>query len=191
MQLIPYIIMACWAAFIIFWIISAFNVKRNISRSPWQRLAWVRVSIALVVIGWIWGTSSWAKVTNHLWFLHFNIYGPVGLAGAVLCVVGIGIAIWARVYLGRNWSGSPSLKQDHELVTSGPYALVRHPIYTGIMIATLGSTLASPVWLIMFFVVTALFIWRVHVEEALMMHQFPTQYPEYKKRTWALIPWVW
>ena len=71
-----------------------------------------------------------------------------------------------------------------------PYALVRHPIYTGIILAALGSTLTSPVWLIMFFIVSSMFIWRKDVEENLMI-QIPNQYPEYKERTWALIPFVW
>jgi protein-S-isoprenylcysteine O-methyltransferase Ste14 len=195
MQLIPYIIIGCWAAFILVWFTFAFNVKRDIGRSPWRRLWWLRIIIVVTVISVISATSSFSKVMHNFWITQWLIqtplYGPLGIVAAVFCVVGIGIAIWARVYLGRNWSGIPSLKQGHELVTSGPYAYVRHPIYTGIILAILGSAITSPVWLITFFVVSAMFIWRVYVEEGLMIQQFPTQYPEYQKKTWALVPWVW
>ena len=191
MQIIPSIIIICWAVFILYWIVSSFGVKRDIGRTPWRRLWWVRVAIASVVVGWIWGTSSLGRLTHHIWVMNAPISGTLGIIGAVLCVLGVGLAIWARVHLGRNWSPAPALKQEHELVRSGPYALVRHPIYTGIILAALGSTLTSPVWLIMFFIVSSMFIWRVYVEENLMIQQFPNQYPEYKERTWALIPFVW
>jgi len=147
--------------------------------------------LVFVIVGWLWGASSFGRATSHLWISNASVVGPLAAVGAVLCVLGIGIAVWARVYLGRNWSPAPALKHGHELVTSGPYTLVRHPIYTGVILAVLGSTLASPQWLIIFFLITGMFIWRVHVEEALMLKQFPNQYPEYKKRTWALIPYIW
>jgi protein-S-isoprenylcysteine O-methyltransferase len=111
--------------------------------------------------------------------------------GSMLCVAGIALAIWARLHLGRNWSPAPALKEGHELVTSGPYRLVRHPIYTGILTALLGSSLVSIAALIALVVVGAMFIWRVGAEEKLMMQQFPNEYPQYKRNTRALIPYVW
>jgi protein-S-isoprenylcysteine O-methyltransferase Ste14 len=190
MTIIPWIIIGCWCIFIGYWAISSLSVKRDISRSPWQRFWWLRVIVAAVVIGWLWGTSRLGKAAQYSWFSHLHSDALAAL-GAIICMAGIALAIWARVHIGRNWSSSPALKEDHELITSGPYSLIRHPIYTGVILATFGSTLASPAWLIMFFVVSALFIWRVHVEEALMIKQFPDKYPAYMKRTWALVPYIW
>lgn len=118
-------------------------------------------------------------------------YG-VQILGVILCVLGLAFAIWARRDLGRNWSGTPSMKEDHELVTSGPYRFVRHPIYTGMILALFGSVLASGIiWLVIFIIFCINFLYQLPVEEKYMMQLFPNEYPEYKKRTKALIPFVW
>lgn len=191
MNIIPWILLISWAVFILYWAISAFSVKLDINQSAWQRWWWVRLMIIFTAIGWVWATSRIEKTLDYQLFFGAHATGVLAVCGAAFCILGIALAIWARVHLGRNWSPAPALKEEHELVTTGPYALVRHPIYTGIMVATLGSTIANPVWLIIFFIITAMFVWRVHVEENLMLKQFPNQYPEYQKRTWALIPYVW
>ena len=195
MQIITYIILACWAVFILFWSVSAFNVKRDIDRdrNPWRRLAWLRIVIFVVIIIFLLNRTSLAKLTYY-WgsFRSFHSNFTFALLGAILCVLGIALAVWARVHLGRNWSSHPNLKEDHELITSGPYQLVRHPIYTGISAAMLGTAFVFPAWRTLFFVAAFfIFIWRIKVEEDIMTKQVPNQYPEYKKRTWALVPWVW
>ncbi len=112
--------------------------------------------------------------------------------GIVLCAAGLGLAVWARVMLGRNWGEPMSLKEGHELVTAGPYCLVRHPIYTGILLAMLGSAVAvGSGWLLILVAVLPYLVYSARTEEGLMMEQFPTEYPKYKKRTKALIPFVW
>ncbi|HEX8994105.1 MAG TPA: isoprenylcysteine carboxylmethyltransferase family protein, partial [Candidatus Paceibacterota bacterium] len=138
-------------------------------RIPYVRMIAVRVRVA--------GVAPWSA--------------PLAVFGVLLCVFGIGYAIWARWHLGKNWSPAPALKEKHELVTSGPYRYVRHPIYTGTLIAALGSGIADPYWFFMFALMLVMFVRRVFVEERLMMQEFPEQYPQYKKHTWALIPWVW
>jgi protein-S-isoprenylcysteine O-methyltransferase Ste14 len=190
-KIIPWIILFCWAGFILFWAVSAFSAKRDISQTAWKRFALLRITIAFVIVGWLWATSRWGKTANTNINFASHTMGWLAVIGVVFCLAGIALAVWARVHLGRNWSSVPTLKEDHELITSGPYSVVRHPIYSGVMLAVLGSTLTSPVWLAAFVLVTAMFIWRVRVEEALMTKQFPNQYPDYKKRTWALIPYVW
>ncbi len=104
---------------------------------------------------------------------------------------GVLLAVWARAHLGRNWSPAPALKENHELVTTGPYALLRHPIYTGVILAVLGSALVSPPWFITLIIVIAIFAWRTQVEERIMMKEFPKDYAEYRKHTWRLVPYVW
>ncbi len=113
------------------------------------------------------------------------------LFGTFLTLLGTALAIWARIHLGRNWSAAPALKENHELITSGPYQRLRHPIYTGLLIAALGSTLVTSGWLLALLIMSITFTRRVHIEEKLMLQQFPEQYPSYQKRTWALLPYIW
>jgi protein-S-isoprenylcysteine O-methyltransferase Ste14 len=186
------IVFISWTVFILFWMISAFSVKRDLKNSPWRRFAWLRIVIVLTIASLLLSRSS-----SHLFARRFDILQAVysnsesAFVGVLLTLFGVGYAIWARVHLGRNWSPIPNVKENHELITSGPYRLVRHPIYTGIMMATLGTGFVIPLWLVVFVIMTAVFVWRVVVEENLMTKQFPNQYPEYKKRTWAFVPYVW
>ncbi|HUI40249.1 MAG TPA: isoprenylcysteine carboxylmethyltransferase family protein, partial [Methanothrix sp.] len=112
--------------------------------------------------------------------------------GVVLCAAGITFAIWARYILGTNWSRNPEIKVGHELVTAGPYRFVRHPIYTGIILAILGSSLVDGRLrdLVLLAMVTLAFFMRSRIEERLMMRQFPEAYSEYKKNVKSLIPFV-
>jgi protein-S-isoprenylcysteine O-methyltransferase Ste14 len=116
----------------------------------------------------------------------------LSILGLVLCALGIGFAIWARRTLGTNWSAIPTIKEGHELVMRGPYRLARHPIYTGILLALLGNNLAyGAVYNAILFVFCAAgIIWKLKIEERLMMQQFPEVYPEYKKQVKALVPFV-
>ena len=186
------IIVASWVAMILFWVISAFSVKRDVQSGRWRRFVWLRIVILLVVLSFLWARSSLGILADR-WGIVQTVSQNTLLAGigALLCALGVGYAIWARVHLGKNWSPIPNVKEGHELITGGPYRLVRHPIYTGIIAATFGTGLAIHVWFLVFLIMTANFIWRVRTEERLMTKQFPDQYPEYKKKTWALIPWVW
>jgi len=111
--------------------------------------------------------------------------------GVGLCLAGFGFAVWARMNLGRNWGMPMSLRQGHELVTSGPYSYVRHPIYTGIMLAMIGSALTlGLIWLVLFAVTFVYFAFSARTEEELMVAQFPDTYPAYRRRTKMLIPFV-
>ena len=113
-------------------------------------------------------------------------------AAAALSVIGVGFAIWARGHLGRNWSSRPAVKENHELVTTGPYAYVRHPIYTGLILMAFSTALMGSIWGIGVFIVASLvFILRIGREEKIMLELFPNEYPEYQKRTKRLVPFVW
>ncbi len=178
-------IIALWIVFYSYWLISAIGVKKALRRTPWRRGAGIRVLlvIAAVLLTRLLRTQRLVVHSSNL-ALHI-----VGLA---LCVVGLAFAVWARLHLGRNWGTPMSLKEGHELVTTGPYRFVRHPIYTGILLAILGSSLvAGTVWLLFFVIICAFFVYSARTEEKLMMEQFPDMYPAYRKRTSALIPFVW
>jgi protein-S-isoprenylcysteine O-methyltransferase Ste14 len=170
-----------WIAFWVYWLISASRAKAG--RTQWTRFAGFRVGMILVVLlllrlGVLKGRSV--------------IRDPVLWAiGLVLFVAGLGLAIWARVYLGRNWGMPMSTKDDPELVTSGPYRVIRHPIYTGLLLAMIGTTIAvSLYWLIAVVLLGGYFIYSAYVEERNMSKTFPGRYPQYKAGTKMLIPYI-
>ena len=115
----------------------------------------------------------------------------LGVIGVVVFASGIGLAIWARVYLGRNWGMPTTQKADPELVTSGPYRFVRHPIYSGLLAGVLGTALATNlIGLIIVGVLGAYFYYSASVEEKNLTATFPTAYPAYRTSTKMLIPFV-
>ncbi len=111
---------------------------------------------------------------------------------AALTFAGIAFAIWARVWIAGNWSSDVTLKRDHELIVSGPYACVRHPIYTGILLALTGTTLAvGELRGLLAVVLACAAFWRkLGIEEAVMRRQFGEAYVRYAERVPALIPFV-
>lgn len=123
---------------------------------------------------------------------HAENHGPwtagVGLA---LFFAGLAVAVWARVHLGRNWGTPMSQKADPELVTSGPYRLIRHPIYTGMILAMIGTAVAvSFYWLILAALFSAYFVYSATREERYMTERFPGAYPQYKQSTKMLVPFI-
>jgi protein-S-isoprenylcysteine O-methyltransferase Ste14 len=110
----------------------------------------------------------------------------------MLTLAGLLFTVWARTHLGRNWSGLVTIKQDHELITSGPYSTVRHPIYTGLLLAFVGSALArSELRGILAVVLVFWALWRKsRIEERWMRDQFGDAYREYSSHVAALIPFV-
>jgi protein-S-isoprenylcysteine O-methyltransferase Ste14 len=115
-----------------------------------------------------------------------------GIGGIALMLAGLGFAIWARLHLGTNWSGQPVIRIDHKLVRSGPYAIVRNPIYTGILIATAGTTIViGEFWALAVTVILLLvFVMKIRMEEKFLRDEFGESFIQYKKEVKALIPFV-
>jgi protein-S-isoprenylcysteine O-methyltransferase Ste14 len=112
-------------------------------------------------------------------------------SGVLVCASGIAFAIWARIHIGKNWGMPMSLKEKPEMVTTGPYRFIRHPIYTGLCSAMIGSVITDGfLWLIYFVVLGGYFIYSAKKEEKSMLFQFPDKYPAYMKRTRMLIPFI-
>ena len=181
MYVVDIVIFAGWVAFWIYWLVASIGVKAGQTR--WFRFAGVRVGVILVVLLLLRGRAIKGHVT---------ISGPwlqgIGLA---VFLLGLALAIWARVYLGRNWGMPMSQKADPELITTGPYRSIRHPIYSGIILAMIGTTIAiSLYWLLAVVLLGAYFVYSAIAEERFMASRFPDSYPEYKRSTKMLIPFV-
>ena len=177
-----------WLGWAAFWIVAAVGAKASARREPMRSRLLHLVPLALAVL-LLWGPAigpAWLQarvVAAARWPLW---------TGAALVAAGLLFTVWARVHLGRNWSGIVTLKHDHELVTSGPYAIVRHPIYSGLLLAFIGSAIANGEWRgLVAVVVVAAALWRkLRLEERWMGEQFGTAYERYRRRVSALVPLV-
>jgi protein-S-isoprenylcysteine O-methyltransferase Ste14 len=179
---------AMWLGWVLYWWVAARDVKSTVRReSLSSRLSHI-VPLAIAVF-----LYSSQRVRIPLLAERFlPLTGWSFWIGAFLTAAGLLFTVWARLHLGRNWSGSVTIKREHELVTSGPYALVRHPIYTGLLVALLGSTLALGDWrAVLAFALASGALWRkLRVEEDWMRQQFGDAYQAYSQSVAALIPFV-
>ena len=177
------IVLAGWIAFWIYWLVASVGVKAA-SRSRRSGFVGVRVAVVLVVLL----LSRAGVFTAHANPLANPVLGGIGLA---MFVAGLALAVWARVYLGRNWGTPMSQKIEPELVTTGPYRHVRHPIYSGIILGVIGTALAvSLYWLVAVVLLGGYFMYSAIVEERNMAAVFPHTYPGYKRSTKMLIPFI-
>ena len=181
MRTMETIIGVIWVAFWIYWLAASVGVKRGGIR--WGQLAGTRVVTVLIVLALVRARAFKGHEVQHDPWL-------IG-CGFVIFVAGLGLAVWARRYLGRNWGTPMSRKVDPELVTSGPYRWIRHPIYSGIVLALIGTALAiSWYWFVAVALVGAYFVYSATLEERYMTGLFPDDYPAYKASTKMLIPHV-
>ena len=185
--MIPYVAVKwIWIVFIVFWVLAAFVQKRNARRQTLgSRL--MQTSIILVVL------MPFFIEGRRVGLLYRHLYPnilAVQYFGVVLLLVGVAFAVWARFVLGRNWSGIVTVKEDHTLITRGPYAWVRHPIYTGILLALLGTAITLGTILNMVEVpAVALAFWlKLRTEEKFMVETFGEHYTTYRQQVKALIP---
>ncbi|TAL53112.1 isoprenylcysteine carboxylmethyltransferase family protein [Pandoraea sp.] len=182
------VILALWVAWLIYWGILALNVKA--ARRRESLLSRAGHGVPLLVAAWLLITP---RLSDGILGARFLPAGAVwSLAGTALVLLGLAFTVWARVHLGRNWSGIVTVKQGHELIRSGPYRWVRHPIYTGLLLAFMGSAIALGQWrgvLAMLIVFAAL--WRkLRLEERWMIETFGAAYTAYRNEVAALIPFV-
>jgi protein-S-isoprenylcysteine O-methyltransferase Ste14 len=167
-----------WGVFGVYWLVSAVGVKSG-ARSGRLRPPGLLI-IAAVALLRVFKAGSLA------------VHGAAPhVLGVALLVCGLCFAVWARIYLGRNWGMPMTQKDEPELVTSGPYRFVRHPIYSGILLALAGTALATNLyWLVVLVAIAAYFVYSARVEERLMTASFPEAYTEYRTRTKMLVPFV-
>jgi protein-S-isoprenylcysteine O-methyltransferase Ste14 len=177
-----------WIAFLIYWQIKAVGTKttRRLEPVASRILRALTLLIAILLL-------STTRIPLH--WLYLQLW-PAGLwffwLGATVLVAGLLFAVWAREHLGSNWSRSVTIKQGHELIKTGPYAVVRHPIYTGILAGFLGTAIAlSQVRGFIVFVLIFLILWlKLRMEEQWMRSQFGETYATYAHQTAALVPYL-
>ncbi len=180
------LISVLWVMFAVVWLIGRLHVKRAQERAP--------ISARLLYgIPVVFGTFLLINDRIPLAWLETRILprsSPLDIFAVCLTAAGIGFAVWARFYLGQNWSSAVTIKVGHELIRSGPYAWVRHPIYSGILVGVFGTALAAgrpAAFIAMVFFFLGFWV-KSRMEEQFMRKMFGEQYVEYSSTTGALIP---
>lgn len=181
MRAVDLVIVIGWAAFWLYWLVEARSAKPGQNR--WNRFAGVRVALLVAIVFFARFIGFGAHRTTGNWAL-------AGI-GVAMWAAGLALAVWARLYIGRNW-GMPMTRREHpDLVTTGPYRYVRHPIYSGIILAFIGTALATTLAaLIAVVLMGGFFIFSATREERFLAKEFPDTYPEYKAHSKMLIPFL-
>ena len=181
MSVIDYVIYSLWIVFWLAWLVAGLSAKRAAQSRMGQY-----VGLRIATVSAVYLIIRFGVLKGH----HATVSNPVlqGI-GMAMFLIGLGLAVWARVHLGRNWGTPMSEKLDAELVTTGPYRHIRNPIYSGIILAAIGTMVAiSWYWLVVVVLMGAYFVHSANVEEQTMQRLFPDTYPEYKRSTKKLIP---
>lgn len=179
-----------WLSIVAYWIWSARRVKAPEKvEHVWKRLLgrWLPLGVALLLLG----PGRWFghSLLRQNFVPHTTLVYSIGLA---CCFGGAALAIWSRHILGRNWSASVEIKQGHELITAGPYGVVRHPIYSGLLLVFVGNCLMVGDWrgILAVGIVFVSFWLKLRVEERWLQKRFGEQYAAYRRRTHAIVPGV-
>jgi len=183
------IIRMLWIAMFIIWFVTGFRLKET-TRSRSEGMS--RISVYIVWARW------WLLFAHGFGrrLLARRVFDPsisIAYVGLGITAAGLVFAVLARFYIGKNWSALIQVKEGHELIQTGPYALVRHPIYSGLMLATLGTAIAYGEWsgFLGFGMVVAAWGYKSRLEESAMAEQFGAQYESYRAHVKGLIPFVW
>lgn len=175
----------CWVVFSLYWEYAATNAAAaKKSESDWSRAVHVTLTNLALVL-------AMAPIRGFGRFLPVSV--AIMSVGLAIEAAGVAVAIWARRHLGRNWSGRISITVDHELVRSGPYRWLRHPIYTGLLLMYLGVALVTGEKLALVGLAMGVFAyWRkIRLEEANLDLAFGAGYQAYRRETWALVPGIY
>jgi protein-S-isoprenylcysteine O-methyltransferase Ste14 len=177
----------CWIIFLVYWYISALRTKRIAEQQSFASAQAHRIPVTagllLMILRYLPQPMNAVVIPTTDWTLAL---------GDAICVLGLFVTIWARVTLAGNWSADVTFKQDHELIRTGPYQFVRHPIYTGLLLMCIGTAITGGRlhhWLGLPLIALGFWI-KLKQEERLMMQHFPDQYPAYRKEVKALVPFI-
>jgi protein-S-isoprenylcysteine O-methyltransferase Ste14 len=183
-----YLVPGLWVAWALVWWVWSRDVKPTRRRESAASRATHMVPLALAAV-----LLVSPRLPGSLLAGRFLPAGPAMFwIGVALLGLGLAFSVWARAYLGRNWSGVVTLKEDHELVRSGPYRYVRHPIYSGLLLAFIGTAIVRGEWRGLLAVALALgALWRkLTLEERWLGEAFGEDYARYRAAVAALIPFL-
>lgn len=181
-----YLIEIPWLVFVAYWLVSALKTRRTISREPFASRYGV---LLLEAVGFL---MLFSRLLNR-GVLGRHIFRPndgLAIVGVAFTWIGVGIAVWARWHLGQYWSARVTLKEGHQLIRTGPYAVFRHPIYSGLDLAAIGGALAINRWrCVVGVILIVLGYWiKARKEEAMLSAQFGEAFQEHRRRTGFLLP---
>jgi len=178
-----------WISIFVLWAVTAVTSKQTV-RSSAEGPS--RIAVWIVWLAW-WLLFTHGFGIDRLAFRFLPETTSAAAAGLAITVAGLGLSVWARFYLGRNWSALIQVKEGHELMRTGPYAIVRHPIYSGFMLATLGTAIAygELSGLLAFIMILAAWGYKARLEETAMTEHFGAEYETYRTKVKGLIPFVW
>jgi protein-S-isoprenylcysteine O-methyltransferase Ste14 len=175
-----------WIVFLVYWIISAARTRATSQKESFaSRYAILLIEIAGFVL--LFSRSTGVGFLGNR-FMHHTLVSAI--AGSILTWVGIGLAIWARYHLAEYWSARITIKEDHQLIRTGPYARLRHPIYSGIVLGTIGSAVVIDQWRCVLGVCLVLtgYCLKARKEETMLTQQFGEAFREHQKHAGFLIP---
>lgn len=180
------IIRTAWVVWIIWWLVAATRVNRMKRREPvpeWV-LRWILMIAAFELL---FQPGSYLGILNHRFVPHSR---RILELGAAITCIGLAFSIWARQHIGRYWSGSVSIRADHQLIRTGPYSRIRHPIYTGILVGLAGTLLADGHYaaILAFLIVLGGLSWKALREENLLKSEFGSAFEEHKRMTGFFLP---
>lgn len=186
-QTANWVIAGSWIFFLVYWLVSAARTKKILEQQSYGSTLAHRIPVGLG--WWLLIFRRFPSPLNMQVVPHTNLSLAIG---TVVCLGGLFITIWARRTLAGNWSSNVTFKQEHELVRTGPYRFVRHPIYTGLLVMCIGTSIAAgPLHCWLGTLVMAIGFWiKLSQEERLLARHFPEEYPLYRKQVKALVPWV-
>lgn len=177
---------ALWLLFGVYWLVSALKRKKTKQRETVLQRVGYTLPLALVFY------LLYQRQPHYGWLDNrFFPPGPFGeWFGVLLTAAGIGVAFWARWHLGTNWSGVVTLKEGHELIRTGPYRFIRHPIYTGILLALFGTaiTFGAVRGLFAVAIVWLSFYIKASREESFLSQEFGPGFAEHKQHTGMFLP---
>lgn len=186
-SLLQFALAALWVAWLVYWLVAARVVKTTRWREEASSHLLHRVPLVLTALLLALPRQP-MPVLNERFLPQTSAYS---IFGVVMVAAGLAFAVWARRHLGPNWSGTVTIKENHALIRTGPYHYVRHPIYSGLLVALLGTAVVIGEWrgLLAFILAFAALAYKSKVEEGRMREVFP-EYDQYCRETAALIPFV-
>ena len=180
------VIRIAWIIWVTWWIVAAARTNRMKQREP-AREWLLRLAVMAAAFELLFHSGRDLGILNRRFVPHSQVVRDIG---AALTCIGLAFSIWARQHIGRYWSGSVSIRADHQLIRTGPYSRIRHPIYTGILVGLAGTLLADGHYaaIAAFLIVLGGLSWKALQEENLLRREFGPAFEEHKRLTGFFFP---